>query len=105
MAQGIKTGGRQKGTPNKLTAEIKERLAAIISEATDNLKLEDCSSAEKIRLIEVGLKYLLPTMKQVDNIHNDALQRFEVEVIGGQGENVFKRIVENIRFENDAGEI
>lgn len=66
MAQGIKTGGRQKGTPNKLTAEIKERLAAFISEATDNLKLEDCSSTEKIRLIEIGLKYLLPTMKQVD---------------------------------------
>ena len=34
----------------------------------------------------------------------DALQRFEVEVIGGQGDNVFKRIVESIRFENDAGE-
>ena len=34
----------------------------------------------------------------------DALRRFEVEVIGGQRENVFKKIVENIRFENDTGE-
>ena len=66
MAQGIKTGGRQKGTPNKLTAEIKERLADIISDATDNLNREECSNSERIKLIEIGLKYLLPTMKQVD---------------------------------------
>ena len=66
MAQGIKTGGRQKGTPNKLTAEIKERLADIINEATESIDLDTLSPSEKIRLIEIGLKYLLPTMKQVD---------------------------------------
>ena len=83
MAQGIKTGGRQIGTPNKLTAEIKERLAAIISEATDNLKLEDCSSTEKIRLIEIGLKYLLPTMKHVDNVRNDTKESIDFKTILG----------------------
>ena len=70
MAQGIKTGGRQKGTPNKLTAEIKERLAAIISEATDSIDLDTLGSSEKIRLIEIGLKYLLPTMKHVDTTYD-----------------------------------
>lgn len=70
MAQGIKTGGRQKGTPNKLTAEIKERLAAIISEATDSIDLDTLGSSEKIRLIEIGLKYLLPTIKHVDRSYD-----------------------------------
>ena len=53
MAQGIKTGGRQKGTPNKLTSEIKEKLAAIISEATDNFNLEECTNSERLKLIEI----------------------------------------------------
>ena len=66
MAQGFKTGGRQKGTPNKLTAEIKEKLAAVIEEAISSLYIEESSNAEKIKLIEIGLKYLLPTMKQAE---------------------------------------
>lgn len=70
MAQGIKTGGRQKGTPNKLTAEIKERLAVIINEATESIDLDTLAASEKIRLIEIGLKYLLPTMKQIDRIYD-----------------------------------
>jgi hypothetical protein len=81
MAQGIKTGGRQKGTPNKLTAEIKERLAAIISEATDSIDIDKLAASEKIRLIEIGLKYLLPTMKQVDNIHNDTKESIDFKTI------------------------
>lgn len=81
MAQGIKTGGRQIGTPNKLTAEIKERLAAIINEATDNLNLQECSNSERIKLIEIGLKYLLPTMKQVDNIQNDTKESIDFKTI------------------------
>ena len=80
MAQGIKTGGRKKGTPNKLTAEIKERLAAIISEATNNLNLEECSNSERIKLIEIGLKYLLPTMKQVDRNY-DATESIDFKSI------------------------
>ena len=83
MAQGIKTGGRQKGTPNKLTSEIKEKLAAIISEATDNFNLEECTNSERLKLIEIGLKYLLPTMKQVDNIHNDTKESIDFKTILG----------------------
>ena len=32
---GKKFGGRQKGTPNKLTSEIKDKLSTIINEAID----------------------------------------------------------------------
>ncbi len=34
---GNKFGGRTKGTPNKLTSKIKEKLSCIISEAIDSL--------------------------------------------------------------------
>ena len=33
MAKGVKTGGRQRGTPNKITASIKETAGAYSSEA------------------------------------------------------------------------
>jgi hypothetical protein len=30
MAAGFKTGGRQKGTPNKITAEVKEKIQSVV---------------------------------------------------------------------------
>ena len=69
MAQGFKTGGRQKGTPNKLTLEVKQRIKRVVEDALDSLDLEQCSNAERIKLIETGLKYLLPTMKHIEGSH------------------------------------
>ena len=69
MAQGFKTGGRQKGTPNKLTLEVKQRIKRVLEDALDSFDLEQCSNAERIKLIEIGLKYLLPTMRQIESQH------------------------------------
>lgn len=33
MAKGVKTGGRQKGTPNKMTAELKGMILAALDES------------------------------------------------------------------------
>jgi hypothetical protein len=33
MAKGVKTGGRQKGTPNKVTKEVKEMVLEALDEA------------------------------------------------------------------------
>lgn len=38
---GITHGGRTKGTPNKLTSKIKDKLKSKISEAIDSLDLAD----------------------------------------------------------------
>jgi hypothetical protein len=35
--KGYKTGGRKKGTPNALTAEIRERLGAVLSSEIEGL--------------------------------------------------------------------
>ena len=42
---GKKFGGRQKGTPNKLNKEIKDKLSNIINEAIDSIDLENMSKA------------------------------------------------------------
>ena len=63
---GKKYGGRKKGTPNKLTAEVKEKIKSLLDGAIDSIDLNECTTAERIRLIEIGLRYTLPTMKQVE---------------------------------------
>ena len=62
-----KFGGRKKGTPNKLTAEVKKKVQSLLDGAIDSIDLSECTIAERIRLIEIGLRYTLPTMKQVEN--------------------------------------
>ena len=64
---GKKYGGRKKGTPNKLTAEVKKKVQSLLDGAIDSIDLSECTTAERIRLIEIGLRYTLPTMKQVEN--------------------------------------
>ena len=64
---GKKYGGRKKGTPNKLTAEVKQKVQSLLDGAIDSIDLNECTTAERIRLIEIGLRYILPTMKQVEN--------------------------------------
>ena len=61
---GKKFGGRKKGVPNKLTAEVKEKIKPLLDGAIDSIDLNECTIAERIRLIEIGLRYTLPTMKQ-----------------------------------------
>ena len=63
---GKKYGGRKKGTPNKLTAEVKQKVQSLLDGAIDSIDLNECTTAERIRLIEIGLRYTLPTMKQVE---------------------------------------
>ena len=63
---GKKFGGRKKGVPNKLTAEVKEKIKHLLDGAIDSIDLNECTTAERIRLIEIGLRYTLPTMKQVE---------------------------------------
>ena len=63
---GKKFGGRKKGTPNKLTAEVKEKVQSLLDGAINSIDLSECKLAERIRLIEIGLRYTLPTMKQVE---------------------------------------
>ena len=63
---GKKFGGRKKGVPNKLTAEVKEKIKHLLDGAIDSIDLNECTIAERIRLIEIGLRYTLPTMKQIE---------------------------------------
>lgn len=62
MAKGIKTGGRQKGTPNKLTREIRSLLKDIVYQEIENLPdtLSRLEPKERAELLVKILAYTLP---------------------------------------------
>ena len=76
---GKKFGGRTKGTPNKLTSEIKDKLSTIINEAIDSIDLDDMSKAEKLKLIQLGLPYVM-TKPQQEEVPQEE-QKFQIEII------------------------
>ena len=76
---GKKFGGRQKGTPNKLNNEIKDKLSNIINEAIDSIDLENMSRAEILKLIQLGIPYVM-TKPQQEEVPQEE-QKFTIEII------------------------
>ena len=76
---GKKYGGRTKGTPNKLTSEIKDKLSSIISEAIDSLDLETMTKSERLKLIQLGLPYIV-TKPQIEEPPQEE-QKITVKII------------------------
>ena len=62
-----KTGGRKKGTPNKISGTVKEWVAAIID--TNRNKFEEdlklLEPGERVRVISNLLQYVTPKMQSV----------------------------------------
>jgi len=82
---GNKYGGRTKGTPNKLTSKIKEKLSCIISEAIDSLDLGSMTKAERLKLIQLGLPYIV-TKPQIEEPQQEE-QKFKIEIIDSLSKN------------------
>jgi len=76
---GNKFGGRTKGTPNKLTSKIKDKLSCIISEAINSLEIETMTKAERLKLIQLGLPYIV-TKPQIEEPPQEQ-QKFQIEII------------------------
>ena len=55
-----KTGGRVKGSVNKLTATIRERIELIFNDCINDLQLDELSNREKIELATKLLPFLIP---------------------------------------------
>lgn len=51
---------RPKGVPNKLTSAVKYKLDSIIDETIKSINISDLSNTEKIKLVEICLRYVMP---------------------------------------------
>lgn len=63
-----KTGGRVKGTPNKVTGTLKEFIGEIIDENRERIKddLEWLEPKDRLLILEKLMQYVLPKQKELD---------------------------------------
>ena len=72
---------RPKGSPNKITAEIKERLSQVLMDAMSSIDIDLMTQNEKLKLIQIGLTYVIPRLKQVEDVTNEMPSNFQIEII------------------------
>mgnify|MGYP003644320294 CR=1 FL=1 len=86
MAKGLKTGGRTKGTSNKLSIAIRETLADILIDySNDTLRsdLNDLKPTERIKAITNLYRLLLPPIKPEAPEDNEDIQPFIIMLGNG----------------------
>ena len=71
---------RPKGSPNKITAEIKERLSQVIMDAMSSIDIDSMTQNEKLKLIQIGLTYVVPRLKHTEET-NEMPTEFKIEII------------------------
>ena len=71
---------RPKGSPNKLTAEIKQKLSEVIMDAMSSIDIELMTQNEKLKLIQIGLTYVVPKLKHTEEIREEP-RNFQIEII------------------------
>ena len=64
--QGNKTGGRQKGTPNKATANLKNTIHGIVERQFETLEsdLEELDGRDKINFVLKLIEFVLPKQRE-----------------------------------------
>ena len=77
---------RPKGSPNKITAEIKERLSQVIMDAMSTIDIDSMTQNEKLKLIQIGLTYVVPRLKHTEET-NEVPTNFQIEIIDSLNKN------------------
>jgi len=75
--EGNQYGKTTKRGEGKVTSEIREMLKGLLVDTLKSVKLEELSKAEKLRLIEISLRYTLPKKITEEPLSND----FKVEIV------------------------
>ena len=82
---------RPKGSPNKITADIKERLSQVIMDAMSTIDIDSMTQNEKLKLIQIGLTYVVPKLKHTEEREEEPRQ-FQIEVITSRSQLLDKAI-------------
>lgn len=79
----LKTGGRQKGTPNKNTMETREMFKQLLEQNIDSLQ-SDIDQLEPFQRVKVLLdlaKFVVPTLKAMELKDTDSGNDFKPVII------------------------
>ena len=64
-----------------IASPIKERLSQVIMDAMSSIDIDLMTQNEKLKLIQIGLTYVIPRLKQVENIEGEMPREFQIEII------------------------
>ena len=80
---GQKTGGRQKGTPNKITAEIREFLASLVFDNMDLIRqdVKDMTPEQRAVFLPKILPYIAPKVKTVSETEGKSQASLDLQSI------------------------
>jgi len=80
MAKDYKTGGRKRGTPNKITAEIRDKFTKLLEDNFDSIQndLNTLEPKDRIRLMFELAKFVIPTLKATEINTNTENQLQEI---------------------------
>ena len=72
---GVKYGGRQKGTPNKLTKELMSVLKDILYQELEQIqeRLDALKPKERVELLIKLMPYVLPKVTSISHTTNEPL--------------------------------
>ena len=62
---------RPKGSKNKLITEVKDKLQDLIDNVVYNIDIQTMDTHQKLKLLQIGLQYLLPRLKHTSEISED----------------------------------
>jgi len=73
---GKKFGGREKGTPNKLTKELRTVLKDLIYDELNSLgkRLEKLEPKERVELIIKLMPYVFPKLEKISHTTNEPME-------------------------------
>tara|TARA_Y100000385_G_C12712100_1_gene475038 strand:- start:229 stop:519 length:291 start_codon:yes stop_codon:yes gene_type:complete len=57
--------GKLAGVPNKLTTDVKDKFQNIMDDVVYQLDISEMTTDQKIKMLQIGLQYLLPKLKHV----------------------------------------
>ena len=67
---------RPKGSPNKITSIVKDKLQLLVDDVIDSLDLNELDNNQRIKMLQIALQYTLPKMKESTNKVSEDLPLF-----------------------------
>ena len=83
MAKGLKTGGREKGTPNRTTREAREMLLSILEDYQENQLYEDLEAVKseaRLKFMADLMKHLIPKPKAQEEKEQTKPSKIEITI-------------------------
>jgi len=80
---GKKYGGRTKNTPNKITSEVRSKISKILDNNINQVEqdLKQLQPKDRLNILLQLMKFIIPTLKQVEVEHQEQEHNFTPIII------------------------